>query len=123
MNNGNLRAQIASLTQRNEALQDEAALLLQITEEAGVACDPPSVLALMLRSVGERMDWELGQAWLPQGHALVRGPAWHRHAADPTVGRADGENISVAGNGGAPGRAFTLRQAAWEQGAAVSATL
>ena len=121
MNIEDLLAQLADLTQRNEELQDEAELLLRITEEAGVAGDPPSVLALMLRSVAERMDWTLGQAWMPQGDTLVRGPAWHEPAADLTTIRAGREDLSLSGDHGAPGRAYTSRQAAWEQGAAVAA--
>ena len=117
-----LLAQIADLQRRNGELQDEAELLRRITDEAGAAGDPASALLLILRAVAERTGWALGQAWLPQGTALVRGPVWHQHAADLTF-RTGGDDLSLTDNPAAPGRAWESRQAAWEQGTAVAARI
>jgi signal transduction histidine kinase len=116
-----LAAQIADLQQRNWELQDEAELLRHITEEAGVAYDPPSALMLVLRNVANRMGWALGQAWLPRGAVLVRGPAWYEHAVDLGTFKTGSEDLRLGQNSGAPSRAWATRDVAWEQGAAVAA--
>lgn len=95
---------------------DEQLNLLQtITLEVAAADDLSSALKIVLRQVGEKTGWALGQAWVPNkdGSVLVCDSVWFCGEGDLQDFRVASEATHFKPGVGLPGRVWESKQPAW----------
>ncbi len=75
-----LLAQQKQLSEQNAQLQ----LLLTVTRAIGEASDFQTALEITLRQACEKIAWDFGEVWLPNGQATVfeRGEGWYASDRD-----------------------------------------
>ncbi|MEO8890914.1 MAG: adenylate/guanylate cyclase domain-containing protein [Coleofasciculaceae cyanobacterium] len=106
--NNRLSAEIA-VRQRAE---EELFFLLSTTQAIAEAADFSSALSIILRSCCEIINWDLGEAWIPNldGTALKYAQSWY---TDSDLKEFIQQDTTFAPNIGLPGRTWLSKQPEW----------
>ncbi|HKR63369.1 MAG TPA: diguanylate cyclase, partial [Thermoanaerobaculia bacterium] len=77
--------------------------------------DVPSALEVVLRRVGEKTGWALGQAWIPRqdNAGLDCCPSWFSIDSRLEPFRALSSGVTLPAGTGLPGRVYASKQPAW----------
>jgi adenylate cyclase len=107
--NNRLSAEIA-VRQRAE---EELFFLFSTTQAVAEAADFSSALSIILRSCCEIINWDLGEAWIPNldGTALKYAQSWY--ATDSEFKEFIQQKTTFAPNIGLPGRTWSSKQSEW----------
>ncbi|MEG4504612.1 adenylate/guanylate cyclase domain-containing protein [Microcoleus sp. F6_B4] len=120
-----LQLQARELHDRNSRLQEEIAerqqaeesirFLLETTRAIGEAVDFHSALEVILHQVGEKIGWDVGEAWIPdaEGTVLQSARGWYASNARMDAFRRQSEQLTFAMNIGLPGRVWASKQPEW----------
>lgn len=106
--NNRLAAEIA-VRQRAE---EELFFLLSTTQAIAEAADFSSALSIILRSCCEIINWDLGEAWIPNRDGTLKyAQTWY--GTDSDLKEFVQQNTAIAPNVGLPGRTWTSQQTEW----------
>ncbi|MGB5959777.1 MAG: adenylate/guanylate cyclase domain-containing protein [Coleofasciculaceae cyanobacterium] len=106
--NNRLAAEIA-VRQRAE---EELFFLLSTTQAIAEAADFSSALSIILRSCCEIINWDLGEAWIPNRDGTLKyAQTWY--GTDSDLKEFVQQNTAIAPNVGLPGRTWRSQQTEW----------
>ncbi len=126
-----LQQQARELHDRNALLQQEIAerqraeeeirFLLETTRAIGESVDFHSALEVILHQVGEKIGWDLGEAWIPdsEGTVLKSSRGWYASDTSMETFRLESENLTFARNIGLPGRVWASQKPEWVEDVSV----
>ncbi len=109
--NSRLSAEIA-VRQRAE---EELFFLLSTTQAIAEASDFNSALSIILRSCCEAINWDFGEAWIPNNECTVLEYAQSWSASNSSLEAFIPRSLAIklAPNVGLPGRAWSSKQPEW----------
>jgi len=115
--NNRLSAEIA-VRQRAE---EELFFLLSTTQAIAEAADFSSALSIILRSCCEIINWDLGEAWIPNldGTALKYAQSWY--ATNSDLKEFIQQSTTFSRNVGLPGRTWFSKQPEWIENVSLEA--
>ena len=104
----------AEITVRQRA-EEEIFFLLSTTQAISEASDFNSALEVILRQVCETIDWDFGEAWVPNQDGTVLEYSQSIYAKNPGLEefRQQSSQIIFATNIGLPGRIWSSKQPEW----------
>ncbi|NEP11433.1 MAG: response regulator [Symploca sp. SIO2C1] len=104
----------AEITVRQRA-EEEIFFLLSTTQAISEASDFNSALEVILRQVCETIDWDFGEAWVPNQDATVLEYSQSIYAKNPGLEefRQQSSQVTFARDVGLPGRIWSSKQPEW----------
>jgi len=104
----------AEITVRQRA-EEEIFFLLSTTQAISEAADFNSALEIILRQVCETIDWDFGEAWVPNKDTTVLEYSQSIYAKNSGLEefRQQSSQITFAQNIGLPGRIWSSKQPEW----------
>ncbi|MEE8369780.1 MAG: HAMP domain-containing protein, partial [Dehalococcoidia bacterium] len=95
--------------------EEEASLLLTMTQAIGETEDFYSAIEVTLRKVCEVTNWEFAESWIPRpdGTALEYGASWCKNAETLTKFTQLSQQFTFPPGSGLPGRVWLSNQMEW----------
>ena len=104
------------ITKRKQA-EKEVSFLHSLTQAIFESQDFQAALSVALQKVCEATDWDLGEAWVPNGDgsALECSPAWYAKSENLVPFRKASEAFTFQPGIGIPGRVWVSKQPEWRR--------